>query len=344
MQQCAQLRAKVYSLRLCTSDKATMETTKTTLKPRREVEIDWLKCLFIVLMVVFHLAYIGDKYPYAKEIVYTFHMSGFLIITGFLAKTDYGGTVGFLRTLGWLFLPYAVLEALYVGASSVLPVRGGVEELSFGVLADKVLLHPIGPYWYIHTMIVCYAVNYFAAKALPRIGTVAFMAAVGTVLYALDAVAGILSFGNAIYFMVGLLIRRSGLRFADVFRPSIAAAVPLVILCCFEENLDRATLAGVVITYLVSAVALSLMHFSPQPVRRVALNIGANTLPILLFSPLFTMAAKPLIKPLSFDPTGFLFLVVATALAVAGSLAIAYVMDRLRLSPLFCGRNLLRNI
>ncbi len=323
-----------------------METVKCSQKPRREAGIDWLKCLFIVLMVVFHLAYIGDKYPYAKEIVYTFHMSGFLVITGFLAKTDYGGggTVKFLRTLGWLFLPYAVLEALYVGASAVLPVRGGVGELSVGVFIDKVLLHPIGPYWYLHTMMVCYAVNYFAARAMPRTGTVAFMAVTGTVLYVLDAVAGILSFGNAIYFLAGLLIRRSGLRFADVFRPSIAAAVPLVILCSFEANLDRATLAGAAVTYLVSAVALSLMRFSPQPVRRVALYIGANTLPILLFSPLFTMAAKPLVKPLSFDPTGLLFLIVATALAVAGSLAIAYAMDRLRLSPLFCGRSMLRSI
>ncbi len=323
-----------------------MTASEHTQKPRREAGIDWLKCLFIVLMVVFHLAYIGDKYPYAKEIVYTFHMSGFLVITGFLAKTDYGGggTVKFLRTLGWLFLPYAVLEVLYVGASAVLPVRGGVGELSLGVLIDKVLLHPIGPYWYLHTMMVCYAVNYFAARAMPRTGTVAFLATAGTVLYVLDAVAGILSFGNAIYFLAGLLIRRSGLRFADVFRPSIAAAVPLAILCCFEANLNRATLAGVAITYLVSAVALSLVRFTPQPVRRVALYIGANTLPILLFSPLFTMTAKPLIKPLSFDPTGLLFLVVATALAVAGSLAIAYAMDRLRLSPLFCGRSMLRSI
>ncbi len=324
-----------------------MAATKDMQKPRREVGIDWLKCLFIVLMVVFHLAYIGDKYPYAKEVVYTFHMSGFLLITGFLAKTDYGegGTPKFLRTLGWLFLPYAVLEAMYVGASSVLPVRGGVSELSLVVVADKVLLHPIGPYWYIHTMIVCYAVNYFSAKVLPpRIGTVAFVAVVGTVLYALDAVAGILSFCNAIYFMGGLVVRRSGLRFADVFRPSLVAAVPLVILCSFEGNLDRATLGGVAITYLVSVVALSLMRFAPQSLRRGALYVGANTLPILLFSPLFTMAAKPLVGVFAFDQTGLVFLVVATALAVAGSLAIAYALDRLRLSPLFCGRSLLRSV
>ena len=46
----------------------------------RVKEIDYLKCIFITLMIIFHLVYIGDKYPYAKQIVYTFHMSAFLII------------------------------------------------------------------------------------------------------------------------------------------------------------------------------------------------------------------------------------------------------------------------
>lgn len=52
----------------------------------RVKEIDYLKCIFITLMIIFHLVYIGDKYPYAKQIVYTFHMSAFLIISGYLAN------------------------------------------------------------------------------------------------------------------------------------------------------------------------------------------------------------------------------------------------------------------
>ena len=47
-------------------------------------ELDYLKSIFILLMIVFHLVYIGDKYPYIKQIVYTFHMSAFLIISGYL--------------------------------------------------------------------------------------------------------------------------------------------------------------------------------------------------------------------------------------------------------------------
>lgn len=51
---------------------------------QRVEEIDFLKCIFILLMIVFHLRYIGDTYPYAKSLVYTFHMPAFLIISGYL--------------------------------------------------------------------------------------------------------------------------------------------------------------------------------------------------------------------------------------------------------------------
>ena len=52
--------------------------------PARISEIDYLRCVLILLMVAFHLVYIGDSYPYAKQVVYTFHMPGFLLISGYL--------------------------------------------------------------------------------------------------------------------------------------------------------------------------------------------------------------------------------------------------------------------
>lgn len=35
-------------------------------------ELDFLKGIFIILMITFHLVYIEDSYPYAKRIVYLF--------------------------------------------------------------------------------------------------------------------------------------------------------------------------------------------------------------------------------------------------------------------------------
>ena len=64
---------------------------------KRMDELDFLKAVFILLMVAFHLVYIGNKYPYAKAVVYTFHMPGFLLISGYLANTQKNGEEVFAR-------------------------------------------------------------------------------------------------------------------------------------------------------------------------------------------------------------------------------------------------------
>ena len=47
-------------------------------------ELDYLKGVMIVLVITFHLVYFEHLYPYAKQVVYTFHMPVFLIISGYL--------------------------------------------------------------------------------------------------------------------------------------------------------------------------------------------------------------------------------------------------------------------
>ena len=69
---------------------------------QRIPEIDYLKCVLILLMVAFHLVYIGDNYPYAKQIVYTFHMPGFLLISGYLAQSMKDLRKGGRKVL-WIF-------------------------------------------------------------------------------------------------------------------------------------------------------------------------------------------------------------------------------------------------
>ena len=66
--------------------------------------------------------------------------------------------------------------------------------------------------------------------------------------------------------------------------------------------------------------------------------IGRNTLPILLFSPVFTFVSKLYLPYFRFEPTGMVFLVVSVALGVAGSIGLAWAMDRLRVSPWFFGK------
>lgn len=94
-------------------------------------ELDYFKSIFILLMITFHLAYFGDGYPYLKKFVYTFHMPGFLIISGYLMNIN--KTVrNYGKTVLWLAIPYLVMETGYVLMASVLPIRDHIENLSGG--------------------------------------------------------------------------------------------------------------------------------------------------------------------------------------------------------------------
>lgn len=54
----------------------------------RSLELDFLKGVFIVLMVAFHLFYFAVHYPLLCSWVYTFHMPGFLLISGYLMRVN----------------------------------------------------------------------------------------------------------------------------------------------------------------------------------------------------------------------------------------------------------------
>ena len=302
---------------------------------QRIPEIDYLKCVFILLMVAFHLVYIGDSYPYAKQIVYTFHMPGFLLISGYLAQSMKDPRKGGRKVL-WIFIPYACMELGYAVASYLLPVRERITELSAGVLLDKLFLHPIGPYWYLHTLMLCFILYHLTCRCVP--GDVLTRVVVfGLALFGLDA-CGVIHWANGLYFLAGSVLCWCGLDLKSFFRPTWIAIIPLVLLCFYPENLDRSRLGGIAITYLCFCLLLWSYRHIPFPLVRLSGFIGRNTLPVLLFSPLFTLLSRWYLPLFSFDSTGICFLLVSVSLAVAGSIGIAWVMDRLHLSAYFFGK------
>lgn len=302
----------------------------------RVEQIDYLKGVLIVLMVIFHLGYVGDLYPYIKDIVYTFHMSAFLIISGYLVSVQKNAKP-FFREMLWIFIPYFVMEVGYVVMSAVLPVRESVAHLSLGVVLEKAFCSPLGPYWYLHTLILCSSVCFLVYKYI-KVSNLSRLIILGVCYFVLSNVLGVIALSSAIYFLIGVAVRQGGLNFTAVFRPSMWALLPLVLLCAYPANLDRSTLAGVVITYLMISVLLVFYTYVMSGTKRLSLFLGRNTLLVLLFSPIFTIITKFFVPFFAFDPTGLVFLVVATTFTVAGSVAIGYLADGLGLSRLFFGR------
>ncbi|MBO4964409.1 MAG: acyltransferase, partial [Prevotella sp.] len=77
-------------------------------------------------------------------------------------------------------------------------------------------------------------------------------------------------------------------------------------------------------------------------VKDACLYIGRNTLPIYLFHPIFTMAAKFYHPLFAFDSSKITFTLVTICVAVAGSLAIAMIMERTRAAWIFGKARMLR--
>lgn len=305
---------------------------------KRIGELDFLKCVFILLMIVFHLVYIGDKYPYIKDWVYTFHIPAFLLISGYLMHVE-KTVMSFLRSMLWIFIPYTIMEVGYVGMSSVLPVREGVDNVTWQLLVDKVCLHPMGPYWYLHTLIVCGLGYFIVARLLGGlISTFPMLVTLSLVYvgftYGLELVVP----SSAFYFMIGVIIKQSGTEFTSFFKPSLWALIPLALLSVYPENLDRFSIPGVLITYLVISVVLAIYKIFPACMQHMGCYIGRNTLLLLLFSPIFTMLVKSLVPVFSFDSTGIVYALVSLLITVEGCIGLTWLMDRIGLSRYFFGK------
>ena len=304
-------------------------------------ELDYLKSILILLMVAFHLVYIGDKYPYIKQIVYTFHMPAFLIISGYLTNVQ-KDIRSFMRKLLWIFIPYLCLETGYVLMSHILPVRENVPEISSSILLHKIFIKPLGPYWYLHTLIIC-SLLYYLTFRYTRMKTISQVILLGLGLFAVSYWGGIIVLANAIYFLAGVIIKQSKLPFIRIFQPSLLALGPMILLCCFPDNLNRGILAGITITYLAIIISLYAHSYLSKGIRQCSYFIGRNTLVIFLFSPLFTILCKMFLPFLFFEPTGILFMIISVAITVSGCIVIAWSMDKLHFSRFFFGQDAILN-
>jgi fucose 4-O-acetylase-like acetyltransferase len=305
----------------------------TTTALKRIDEIDFLKAILIILMVMFHLVWFSEGHPYVKQMVYTFHMPAFLLLSGYFCHTAKAPRA-FLRQVLWFFIPYAIMELGYTVMCFFLPIHEHISTLSPSVLAYHLFIHPLGPYWYFHTLIICLLLTYAVFRTNLCRSLIGNILLLCVLLFALRS---IVVFANAMYFVAGVVLFQSGIKYLHFFRPTILAVFPLVWLCNFPENLDRASIAGIAINYLVISLCLSAYPHLFQKSKSLLLFIGRNTLVILLFSPVFTLLAKFFIPLFSWDPTRICFMLVSVSFTLAGCMAVAWLFDALHLSPLFFG-------
>ena len=324
---------------------------------KRNTDLDLIRAILIILMILIHIVNFGNAYPHLKAGILSFMMPTFLIITGYLVNIEKSPKQMGIYLM-CLALPYVIMVSGFSVLSYFMPVRDGITELSFSQICEKIFVTSIGPYWFIQTMIICGILYYISFKGATweslkqgktTMSTTTSLFIFATLLLLLSKTPA-LSPSAATYYFIGVVLRQCHIGFDRIFRPSPAALLLWLLLLGMEEWYDWGTLA-IVFSCWCCISSLMWIHSLINRLQDKAcirktedtlLYIGCNTLPIYLFHPIFTMAAKFYHPLFAWDPSEISFAAVTVILAIIGSLLIAKVMEKTKLAYLFGKGKLLR--
>ena len=324
---------------------------------QRNTDIDWIRAILIILMILIHIVSFGNAYPQLKAGILSFMMPTFLIITGYLVNIGKNPKeMG--RYLMCLALPYVIMVTGFSVLSYFMPVRDGITELSLSQICEKIFVTSIGPYWFIQTMISCGILYYVSFKGATwgklrqgetTMSTTTSLFIFATLLLLLSKTPA-LSPSAATYYFIGVVLRQCHIGFDRIFRPSPAALLLWLLLLGMEEWYDWGTLAIVFscwccissLMWIHSLIKRLQDNASVRKTEDTLLYIGRNTLPIYLFHPIFTMAAKFYHPLVSWDRSEIIFALVTIFIAIAGSIGIAKMMEKTHLAYLFGKGKMLR--
>ena len=317
------------------------EKTDTVLKDnsKRIQEIDMAKGVLILLMVAFHLGLFNTKYPHACQIVYTFHMSGFLLISGYLFSVN-KEPQKFLKSIYGVVVPYVVFEIIYLlGIGMLGKLMGASNTFDGGVLAllSKIAFSPSGTYWYLHTMAICltacYLVNRYVIKGLSGI------LISSAILYALSVGIPGLKWEDIIYFIMGALFRNANFVINEKLKSPISILC-FVLIIIFANEFLRDSIVGIGLTLTFLGFIFDLKDRIPERISNYISFIGRNSLAIVLFSPLFTVVTKFYAPFFAFDDSTILWTLFSLLLIVSLCLLCAILFDRLSVSRVIVGKNI----
>lgn len=148
----------------------------------------------------------------------------------------------------------------------------------------------------------------------------------------------------AIYYFAGVVIRQCRIDFNKVFHPTPLAFILWPFILYREDLYDWGNIAVAFSCWCcISALMWLNQYYKSQMIgKSTLLYIGKNTLPIYLFHPIFTMAAKFYHPLFAFDKSEILLAAFTIILAIAGSIAIAKVMEKTKLAYFFGKKDILR--
>ena len=310
---------------------------------KRNDDINYTRAILILLVILVHIVPFTILHPQLKAAILSFMMPAFLLITGYLVNIRKNVRQFCVYYLG-ILVPYVVMTVAYSVVSYFMPVRDGIHELSVSVILDKVLVTSIGPYWFLHSMLIC-GLLYYVCFAIPlrREYKIERLLAFGISLLLISMFTPLQSLKISSFYFIGVLLRQTDCDFDKVFYKSPLSLIPFCILVSNKVFYDWGLITVIGMVYcFISFSSWIYGYIKDKKINKYVIIIGMNTFPIYIFHPVFTMAAK-FYKPwLAFDASGWLLAIVTIIIAISGSLVMAWILDKTKTCYLLGKESILR--
>ena len=349
---------------------------------KRNTDLDFIRAILIMLMILIHIVSFGNAYPNIKAGILSFMMPTFLIITGYLVNIEKNvkqmgnyllclALPYVIMVTGFSVLSYfmpvrdgitelslsQICEKIFV--TSIGPywfiqtmiICGVLYYISFKGDTWENLLRGNGQKF-------SYDADTTDSTLKDLRRTTSYTSLfIFAILLLLIAQTPALSPSAAAYYFIGVVIRQSHVNWNKLFRPKLMALLLWGVLLCHEEWYDWGSLAVVASCWCCISTFMwlhSIIDYDKHAslanhdmgisakISSALLYIGRNTLPIYLFHPIFTMAAKFYHPLFAFDKSEIIFALFTVVLAISGSIAIAKIMEITKVAYIFGKEKILR--
>ncbi|WP_455497018.1 acyltransferase family protein [Coprobacter sp.] len=310
----------------------------------RVPEIDFAKGVLIFLMVMCHVTYFGfmkDVMWDVSHFVYSFHMSGFFIISGYLLNINKDYRLYFNHLFRRIVIPYLLFNGIYCILIYIVKNYTGLAtsnnnsfELSWKLLSDIILV-PNSTYWYLQNLAVSMCLYYVFVKFYTKSYFISIIFSVIAILFVNGLYDGYNVF-YAICFIAGAILRRNGIKITVFFYPSFISLLLMFILA-FYCKLSFSLYASAIMTVLGLSVLFKIYEKADESkIVRFFTLLGYNTLSLVVFSSYFTGIMKNLFN----FGSGWMSIIggiLSLFVAVSFSLLIAKIFDICKLSSIVFG-------
>jgi fucose 4-O-acetylase-like acetyltransferase len=327
---------------------------------QRLIQADFIKGIAIILVVYGHINHIGtygDMQNQFDEIIYSFHIPIFLIISGYffhVSRVHKEQITSLIKKIG---VPYLIFISFYlIGLLTINTI--GIETsnkaptslLSF---ANTVIFQPYGTYWFLHSLIIInitlVGIDYLVKKA----NIFLFYVFSFIVFFFLDLLE-IVTIKASIYFMLGFILKQLitintaefkiiGTHKKDLKIPSYAFMIflPICLFLFMQDDIYNFGFLQILNCVIIFSLLWLLSdYFKKSRLIKLISWIGQNTLIILLFHLFFLTAFKPLKGLfLNIDASGISYSILVTLLTVGLCVFFSKIFDILKISKYLFGVN-----